>query len=167
MPARILAILVSLLLLAAGSTGYLVWRNTPAQVAKRYLEKLARTVTVYRENSPVNRRFRASSLGELLADPLELHLPSARVDGSFNQEELQSGYLSVSLECGYFQVAFSKVKLLQSDPKFLRLEASLEVVSDFPDDLFPFRQLVELQISRSGKSLLLSSVSSKPEARAP
>jgi hypothetical protein len=160
-PRRLLPFLAAGTLLAAFLTGYALWWNAPAQVASRYLDKLARTATVYSETGPLQRRLRASRLSEMLANPLAIHLPEAHLSSSFDPEELLSGYLSIALEASYLQVTFSKLKLRERSSRFLKVEARLSVVADYPDERFPLDQRVDLKLEKEGDRLLLSSVSAR------
>lgn len=160
---RIVLIVASLLLLSF-LAGYLVWRTSPAQVARRFLERLAETATVYPEHNQLNRRLRGSRISQLLADPLVIRVQDTRFSGSYDTEELVSGYLSVVLDASYFQVTFSKIRLLEANPRLLKAEGRLNIQSDEGHQPLPFDQVVELEIRKIDNLLLLSRVSTRAPA---
>lgn len=164
MPPRLLAILAcagaSALLLA----GYLVWRNAPGQAAKRYLDKLARSASVYPEDSALNRRFRPSQFEPMLADPLAIHLPESHVSGSFETEQLVAGYLSLVAEASYFQVTFTEVKIARQSPREWVVQARLTVRCDEAADQFPADQPVEITIRPEENGFRLASIRARTAA---
>lgn len=167
MPKRLFILIACLLTLAAGLGMYLHWRNSPAEVARRFLNQLASKATVYPEDSPLQRRLRGPQVVERLADPLEIRLPASHVNGTFDQEELLSGYLSVVLEAKYFQVSFSQLRLLRKTPGELRIEGRLTVRCDVSCETMPMDQLVDLILQQDREGIRLSRVTARPSRPAP
>lgn len=164
MPSRFLAILACAGVPALLLAGYLVWRNAPVQAAKRYLDKLARTATVYPEDSALNRRFRPSQFEPMLADHLEIHLPESQVSGSLEMEQLLAGYLSLVAEASYFQVTFTEVKIARQSPGEWIVQARLTVRCDEAVERFPADQPVDLAIRPQGNGFRLVSIRARTVA---
>jgi len=158
MLSRPLLVTATALVLAGTLTGYLLWRNSPQQVARRYLQKLARTATVYPEDSTLNRRLRPPRLGQLLGNPLELRFPEANVSSVYDLEELLSGYVLLISEGHYFEATFSRIRLRENRDDLMRLTAQLNVQSNYPAEQFPIDESVELDVKKIGDLLLLSRV---------
>lgn len=164
MPSRFLTVLACAAAAGLALAGFLAWRNSPAQVAKRYLDKLARSASVYPEDSALNRRFRTAQLDPMLADPLEVRFPESHVSGTFEKEHLLAGYLSLVADATYFQVIFKQVQLEQQTPTEWLVQARLTVRCDAAADRFPADQPVAIVIRREANGCLLTSIRARPAA---